>query len=58
MRDSFRKKLRGLSILDLSDPNMDKVDARQGEKAFKKLVHEIIYKVTVSHTKPEETVIS
>ena len=56
MRDSERRRIKGLN-LDLTDPNMEKIDLDKGEKDFKKLIQKIVQQVEVTHVEPENAVI-
>ena len=57
MRDEYRKRLKGLTVRDLNDPNRSAVDAYEGENEFRKLQKKMVYDLRVRHVQPEEIVI-
>ena len=58
MRDDFRKRLNNLTVKDLDNPNIEKVDPNEGDKVFRNLIRKMIFSLTIMHVKPEEKVIN
>jgi len=51
MRAAERSRISNLS-LDMTDPNMERIDMDKGEKDFKKLIAKIVGQVEVTHVEP------
>ena len=47
MRDSYRRRIAHVSIANLNDPNVERVDLNKGEKEFRKMMKVITTKLTV-----------
>ena len=57
MRNKFRQRMMQLTKADLRNPNLVKMDKKQADNSFKKMIEFMVLNLEMQHAQPEEVII-